>query len=307
MVSLLTCIVCPVSATAPWVSRITEINANTAVNVEAERKLVQANEEMQGLLRSLKAKDQNLQESTVKIELMERRIEAAKKTADAVSELESELSKARKQERAYEEAMEQLQADLDELEQDNAKLKVAASSTEKQVNGPQVLESETVPIEGSLETSHLLEQIDALRGTVRYLRMENSFLKGRDLLKDLQSLPALPEPMSRASTPALDPSTLSDSDDSDSDSPHSPFTLHSLAIESKVLYEDVIKFSTSPRVVDLSVLQKKRTEAGAMGRKFWMPKSSTPAHQVLQRKLEAKRLSRRMRGLLDRATALPGV
>jgi len=86
---------------------------------------------VQGLVRNLKARDQNLQEAGVKIELMERRMEAVKKQADTIVEFEIELSKARKQEKAYEEAMEQLQADLDTLEQDNAKLK-AMAAPEKQ-------------------------------------------------------------------------------------------------------------------------------------------------------------------------------
>lgn len=117
---------------APWITRIAEIKATLAINVEAERKVAQLNDEMQGLVRSLKTKDQNIQESGVKIELMERRMEAAKKQADAILDLEGELSKARKQERAYEEAMEQLQADLDALEQDNAKLKALTAGQERQ-------------------------------------------------------------------------------------------------------------------------------------------------------------------------------
>jgi len=104
-----------VSGTAPWVTRVQEIKASLAVNIEAERKVAQLNEEMQGLVRSLKTKDQNIQESTVKIELMERRMETVKKQADMIVDLENELSKARRQERAYEEAMEQLQADLDRI------------------------------------------------------------------------------------------------------------------------------------------------------------------------------------------------
>jgi dynactin 1 len=122
----------PVTGTAPWVVRIAEIKASTAVNIEAERKVAQLNDEMQGLVRSLKTKDQNIQESVVKIELMERRMETVKKQADTIDDLASELSKARKQERAYEEAMEQLQADLDVLEQDNAKLKSMANGPERQ-------------------------------------------------------------------------------------------------------------------------------------------------------------------------------
>jgi dynactin 1 len=170
-----------VSGVAPWVTRIAEIKATLAINVEAERKAAQLNDEMQGLVRSLKTKDQSIQESTVKIELMERRMEAAKKQAEAILDLEAELSKARKQERAYEEAMEQLQADLDALEQDNAKLKTLTVGQERQgeflflsvkwsklilwtVSGVQQAEPENVPIEGSLETSHLLEQVRTFFG-----------------------------------------------------------------------------------------------------------------------------------------------
>jgi len=59
-------------------------------------------------------------------------METVKKQADAITDLESELSKAKKQERSYEEAIEQLQADLDTLEQDNARLKAAAPGPERQ-------------------------------------------------------------------------------------------------------------------------------------------------------------------------------
>ncbi|TFK42165.1 dynactin [Crucibulum laeve] len=291
-----------VTGVAPWITRVDEVKAALAVNVEAERKVAKLNDEMQGLVRSLKTKDQSIQESAVKIELMERRMEAVKKQADTIVELENELSKARKQERAYEEAMEQLQADLDTLEQDNAKLKTMTAGQERQAPGVQQVEAENVPIEGSLETSYLLEQLEALRGTVRFLRTENSYLKGQDLLRQIESLPLLPEPVSRMTTPPLDPSGLSDTDDSDSESPRPPPTLRSLATETKMLYRDVIKFSSSPRVVDLSALNAKRAEA--KGGKVWMPRNKTPAHHVLERKMEAERLSRRVHGLIDRASAL---
>ena len=86
-------------------------------------------------------------------------MEAVKKQADTITDLENELAKARKQERAYEEAMEQLQADLDALEQDNAKLKTLANNPERQASTAQVVEAEAVATEGNLETSYLLEQV----------------------------------------------------------------------------------------------------------------------------------------------------
>jgi len=296
------------SGTAPWVTRVEEIKANMAVNVEAERKAAQLNDEIQGLIRSLKTKDQAIQESTVKIELMERRMETVKKQADTILDLESELSKARKQERAYEEAMEQLQSDLDVLEQESAKLKAAGVGYERQTS-QQTIEPENTTVEGNFETSYLLEQIDALRGTVRFLRTENSYLKGQDLLREIDSLPPLPDTASRRpATPPLEPSTVSDSDaESDHDdtrlaTPPPRISLRALATETKLLYRDVIQFSSSPRIVDLSVVNAKRAEA--KNGKVWMPKKKTPAHQVWQRKAEAERLSRRVRGLLDRADSI---
>lgn len=307
-----------VLGTAPWVSRIDEIKAATAVNVEAERKVAQLNDEMQALARSLRVKDQTIQETGVKIELMERRMEMVKKQADTITDLENELAKARKQERAYEEAMEQLQADLDALEQDNSKLKAIANNPERQPSTTQVVEPETVPTESNLETSYLLEQVtrplatlhhvsraerlplqlEALRGTVRFLRSENSFLKGQDLLKEIENLPALPEPFPREPTPPLVPSTLSDSDSDSDDEPRAPPTLRSLAVESKLLYREVIKYTSSPRLVDLSVLREKR-EGGPATTRAWMPRKKTPAYQLFERKMQGERLGKRLKGLLE--------
>ena len=172
-------------------------------------------------------------------------------------------------------------------------------------------------IEGSLETSYLLEQvreppymrpcfphkhpqIDALRGTVRFLRHENSYLKGQDLLRDLETLPPLPAPASRQSTPPLVASGNSDASDSDSDDPLGPVSLRTLTAESKLLFRDVIKYASSPRVVDLSVMRTQRGEGEDKPIRPWLPKKKTPAHQVLERKLEGERLGRRVKGLLER-------
>lgn len=139
---------------------------------------------------------------------------------------------------------------------------------------------------------------------MRFLRTENSYLKGQDLLKEIQALPALPEPICLPPTPPLDPSSLSDSEESESDLPSPPLSIRTLATETKMLYRDVIKFSSSPRVVDLSALHAKRTESEGRRIRGWVRRKDMPAQQVLERKMEAERLSRRVRGLMDRANAL---
>jgi dynactin 1 len=166
-----------VTGAAPWIVRIEEVKAAMTVNEEAERKVAQLNEEMQGLARTLKSKEQNIQESAVKIELMERRMEAAKKQAEAVTDLEGQLGKAQKQEKYYMEAMEQLQSEFDSLEKENSKLKATTNTSEKEgmnynvFHGPRPhlvlavgtatpMQSQIVlPVDGNLETTHLLEQV----------------------------------------------------------------------------------------------------------------------------------------------------
>ncbi|KAH9082254.1 dynein associated protein-domain-containing protein [Lactarius deliciosus] len=291
-----------ITGAAPWIVRIEEVKAAMAVNEEAERKVAQLNEEMQGLVRNLKSKDQNIQESAVKIELMERRMEAAKKQAEAVTELEGLLGKAQKQEKYYVEAMEQLQSEFDSLAKENNKLKATSNASEKEVAGATTTQPQIVlPVDGNLETTHLLEQLESFRGAVRFLRMENSYLKGNDLMREIDELPPLPETRHRLVTPPLDTSGLSDTDESDTEteSSHKVPSVRSLAMETKSLYKEVIKFSSTPRVVDLSTMK-----TGQGSGKGWVPRKKTPTYQVWERKTQAERLNRRVQGLLERTSAI---
>ena len=94
---------------------------------------------------------------------------------------------------------------------------------------------------------------------------------------------------------------LSEESDLDDEPPASP-TLFSLSTETKRLYCDVMKYSSAPHVIDLTDLNTKR--AVAKRGKAWVPKKNTPAHQVIERKMEGKQLTRRVHGLLARVSAI---
>jgi dynactin 1 len=133
---------------------------------------------------------------------------------------------------------------------------------------------------------------------VRFLRTENAYLKGHDLLLELEALPPLPTPPPppRAPTPPLEPSTLSDSDsdaDDDGGAHTPPPSLRALATERKALFRRVMLFSAAPRVVDL-----------AGERKGWVPRAKQPAAQMLERRVEAEKLGRRVKGLMEKTSAL---
>ena len=78
-------------------------------------------------------------------------------------------------------------------------------------------------------------------------------------------------------------------------------SLRTLAAESKLLFRDVIKYASSPRVVDLSVTRTEQTsEGGERHVRAWVPKKKTPAYQIWERRMEGERLGRRVKGLLER-------
>ncbi len=117
-------------------------------------------------------------------------------------------------------------------------------------------------------------------------------------MREIDELPPLPETRHRLPTPPLDTSGLSDTDDSDTESSHKVPSVRSLAMETKSLYKEVIKFSSTPRVVDLSTM---KTSQGGKG---WVPRKKTPTYQVWERKTQAERLNRRVQGLLERTSAM---
>ncbi|KAK7035364.1 hypothetical protein VNI00_011895 [Paramarasmius palmivorus] len=301
----------------PWQTRLEIIKASLAVNLEAEHKVSQLSDEIQGLVRSLKSKDQSIQEYRVKIEMQERRMETAKKQGELVAELERELEEKRKQEKDYVEAQEMTQEENDTLRKEVARLTALAEGKgdANRSTGAPTAEADAPVVVENLEQGYLIEQVptvflqvitllsntitsfqnECLRSTIRFLRMENIHLKGHDLLKEIEALPPLHPP--RSPTPSLTPDSGPDTDEDDDERPKTPkqLTLRDLATETKLLYRDVIKFSAEPKVVDLSL---RKRGAG------WVPKKKMPAQQVLDRKLEMERLGRRVKGLVEKASGL---
>ena len=101
-------------------------------------------------------------------------MESVKKQADAIAELESEIVKAKTSEKESEATLSQLQAEVDTLERENAKLKQAAPSDKggkfgrsyldfcaeaSLIAGPSADAGEYTTFTGSLETSHLVSQV----------------------------------------------------------------------------------------------------------------------------------------------------
>ncbi|XP_072313144.1 dynactin subunit 1-like isoform X2 [Eucyclogobius newberryi] len=162
------------------------------------------------LKKSLKIKGEELSEASVRLSLLEKKLDSSSKDADErVEKIQMRLDEAqtllKKKEKDFEETMDALQADIDQLEAEKAELKqrvnsqskttvdglrasggssggsgVAAVSSFGSASGLQVIDS---PL--------LTQQIEVQRLCIKRLKNENNRLKAEKMRAQLASLPPL--------------------------------------------------------------------------------------------------------------------
>ncbi|KAG0172688.1 hypothetical protein DFQ28_009666 [Apophysomyces sp. BC1034] len=216
----------------PWIQRASDIKAEVVVNHDMERRLQQHNEEIVKLIKDIKMKDQALQESSVKVDLLEKRMEIARKEADQVGSLEESLQKAQEQEQIYAEAMENLQLEYNTLQQKNAELRISVNKKEEKRLSAQKKAFELGETSLDNEATDTGSQMETLRAAIRYLRAENAHLKAASFTRDVQ-LDDLPDVVQYE---------LDDTRE----------VVRSIATETRVLVKDIRIASASPKVVKLS-------------------------------------------------------
>uniref|UniRef100_A0A8C4PXL9 Dynactin subunit 1 n=1 Tax=Eptatretus burgeri TaxID=7764 RepID=A0A8C4PXL9_EPTBU len=158
------------------------------------------------LKRSLKIKGEELSEASVRLSLLEKKVDSAARDADErVEKIQSQLDKISTQlknkEREFEETMDALQADIDQLESEKAELKQRLSNMPRRsvdYRGAQVPCTmagtgqmaglgETGPIEMK-ESPLLVQQVEALKISLKHLTKENNRLKAEKMKADFNSL-----------------------------------------------------------------------------------------------------------------------
>lgn len=144
-------------------------------------------------------------------------------------------------------------------------------------------EGESAVYEGNLETWRLVEQIESLRGAIRFLRSENSYLKSQDMLGTLEDLPtytvaSAPPPSTPSQLAGIPARSLREI------STDPTARRREFASESRQLLLEARLLSATPKVVDLSLPQRGR----------WQPGSRAPQHQLRAEKERVQDLARRV-------------
>ncbi|XP_077357539.1 dynactin subunit 1-like isoform X3 [Festucalex cinctus] len=166
------------------------------------------------LKKSIKIKGEELSEANVRLSLLEKKLDTSTKDADErVEKIQTKLDKnldlLKKKEKEFEETMDALQGDIDQLEMEKAELKqrihnqskmtieglrgVPASGMASVVQGPAGVGMST-SLSGPMQVvdSPLLQQqLEAQRLSIKHLKTENVRLKAEKMNAQLASLPPL--------------------------------------------------------------------------------------------------------------------
>ncbi|XP_034532294.1 dynactin subunit 1-like isoform X4 [Notolabrus celidotus] len=167
--------------------------------------------------RSLKIKGEELSEANVRLSLLEKKLDTSTKDADERVEkiqtkLDENLTLLKKKEKEFEETMDALQADIDQLEAEKAELKLRMNNQSKMtIEGLRGSPSSGIAsiVQGSagagfpqslvgpvevVDSPLLRQQVEAQRLGIKQLKNENNRLKAEKMRAQLASLPPLCPP-----------------------------------------------------------------------------------------------------------------
>ncbi|KAI8813462.1 dynein associated protein-domain-containing protein [Cladochytrium replicatum] len=183
----------------PWIVRAEALQSDYSVNAELQQQVEQYHDENVGLVYELKIKDLSIQELSAKAELLETRAKESRKLAKEIVTLKEEHAKEKQ---AFEEALEYLHKDFEELGKENVALKKMARQLERQAGSPaQMRKASVMTIDNESHApermmsfpphqmggdhdsvefmlNHNIEaEFEGLKSAIRYLRSENARLK----------------------------------------------------------------------------------------------------------------------------------
>ncbi|XP_029315852.1 dynactin subunit 1 isoform X7 [Cottoperca gobio] len=172
------------------------------------------------LKKSLKIKGEELSEASVRLSLLEKKLDSSSKDADErVEKIQTRLDEAqtllKKKEKEFEETMDALQADIDQLESEKAELKQRINSQSKMTvdglrgTGPSGIASIVTGVAGEEQKANIMstvgagsglqvvdsplmsQQIEAQRLCIKHLKNDNNRMKAEKMRAQLAALPPL--------------------------------------------------------------------------------------------------------------------
>ncbi|KAK5136854.1 hypothetical protein LTR08_001776 [Meristemomyces frigidus] len=249
-------------APAPWVARSRELKQTKITSIDTEAELARALESLRERDIVLKAKETELEEQSVRIEMLEARMKEAGKRSARIAELERTLHEAKDNEKRSRADVNKARQDADkEVERIREEMGCLAEERRKGGDG-KALDDGAMGAGARLDMKHQAHKIVSLEGAVRYLQDENSRLHlpaADSSLSVRATLDWLHEPLIK---PASDKRKRHDA----------------LQREGKSVLQQMLLLATRPQNVDLTKMPENKLA--------WRPAKETARWNVESRREE---------------------
>lgn len=158
-------------APAPWVTRSAELRSTKLTSVDTEAELIRLNEVVRERSILVRAKEQELEEQGVRIEMLEARMFEAQKRSSQVADLETSLRTLKHSEQKHAGQLADLQKDTARLRRERDDWRRTAEERKPDVNNPHKIATEMSGASRlDLDRAHL--KIDSLESALRYLQTQ---------------------------------------------------------------------------------------------------------------------------------------
>lgn len=248
-------------AAAPWVARANELKRTKATSIDTETELAQTREGLRGRDMVIKEKETELEEQSVRIEMLEARMKDASKRSARIAELEKNLHEAKDAERTAKKEVDRAKEERDR-DVERAREEMGRLGEERRKGAAGDLDADAMGAGARITMKRQEHKIHGLTGAVRYLKEENYRLR----------LPSADSPISAQST--LDwlhrPLAKEKSD---------VRRRHEAAVtEGKDLLQQLLSVASMPQTVDLSKMPDNKLA--------WRPAKESSRWKVERRKEE---------------------
>lgn len=274
----------------PYLQRAKAFKSELFDSAGVEEKLLQKENEFMDLKKNMKLKNEELSQANIRIGLLEKRLENINKEADARVEaanrkMEQATTDIQRKEREFEETMDALQVDIDNLEREKVEMKKRLDTYSKKslladlarIGHPSSSSSIAAvvtgaaagkagggsPLRGSAgagqqpvqvvikDSPIILSQVESLKIALKHLRNENIRLKSQQLKTQLEDLPKIYIPPKIQPRVEPEEKTKQESNEEKMEKEEIP-ALNAVTRETNRLMENLQKMSAFPKVVDIS-------------------------------------------------------
>ncbi|OGM41426.1 dynactin [Aspergillus bombycis] len=256
---------------SPWIARASELKSNKAVSPDADEEIRRLKNEIHEASTALGVKDKTIEEQSLKVELVNSRMQEASKKASMVKELETKIEAMRTKETDLEHVVEKQRKDLQALETEREEIKVRLDRVKRASGTTGITTTEGVVVDNALslatmrENEALRAEVESLQAAVRFLREENrraNMLDPYSVQRSAEMYSWLDVPLTQANGNAQREK------------------IQQTASESRDVFTHLLKLTKESNICDL-----KSTVSQENGnRASWRPSKTKLRYQVLQQR-----------------------